>query len=43
VHGRRNDPFLELILRIKLYIVEVGSLVVLAWVVYQAVRNEVGF
>jgi hypothetical protein len=43
VNGRRNDPILELILRIKLYIIEIASLAALAWIVYQAVRHEVGF
>lgn len=42
VHDRRNDPFLELILRLKLYIIEIGSLIGLAVLVYLAVRRELG-
>lgn len=42
VHDRRNDPFLELILRLKLYIIEIGSLIGLAALVYLAVRKELG-
>jgi hypothetical protein len=42
VYDRRNDPFLELILRLKLYIIEIGSLIGLAVLVYLAVRRELG-
>ena len=42
MHDRRNDPFLELILRLKLYITEIGSLIGLAALVYFAVRKELG-
>lgn len=41
VHDPR-DPFLELISRLKLYVIEIGSLIGIVILVYFAVRRELG-
>jgi hypothetical protein len=43
VPSRQRDPVLEWISKLKIYIVEVASLLALAWFVFQTLRHEIGF
>jgi hypothetical protein len=41
--SRKPDPILEWITRLKIYIVEVASLIAIAWFVYESLRHDIGF